>query len=520
MLHLRVGSPEEFASVHQFLRESGYTEPAICARLEIASIHQLVGQPDISFPTLAEDEPLALLIRIFLMSETASVATLDAMFQSPVVNALRSLGLLTEAAEPGWLRASMALYPAYGLYFVSDLWINVPGGASDMIADLVFPAIGPNTRDFCDILPQGPCEDFLELCSGTGVAALLAASNYASRSWAVDITERSTFCAEFGRRLNAIENVSVVRGDLYAPLDGRRFDRIVAHPPYVPALEPDKLYCDGGPDGQRIVQSIVQGVASHLNPGGRFHCLTMGIERKDLAFEQQVRQWLPSPRAEFDVIFFVHKTHSLAEFAHQNTISRRGDRKLVKRWIAHFESLGITSLALGEVVIRRVSAGDGGVTLRRVRGARSGRAEVEWLLRWQSFIERRDSEWMLDSRPALSPEAELCVKHRLRSGVLAPVQFTLQAEYPFSIECQTEPWMAIMLARCDGMNTIAAIFESCRKDRLIHPEAPIDEFVKLMWTLISGGFLVVEGFCPPQMAGKPLDSDRQSDAIHASVAHG
>jgi methylase of polypeptide subunit release factors len=73
---------------------------------------------------------------------------------------------------------------------------------------------------------------------GTGIAALVAAQKDAAHAWAFDITARATHFAEFNRRLNAIPNVTAAEGDLYAPAGGQTFDRIVAHPPYLPVYRP------------------------------------------------------------------------------------------------------------------------------------------------------------------------------------------------------------------------------------------------------------------------------------------
>jgi len=71
----------------------------------------------------------------------------------------------------------------------------------------------------------------------------------------------------------------VVEGNLFAPLDGERYELITANPPYVPSAElaelaPDirdfepRVALDGGSDGLDVVRAVVAGAASHLEPGG------------------------------------------------------------------------------------------------------------------------------------------------------------------------------------------------------------------------------------------------------------
>ena len=90
------------------------------------------------------------------------------------------------------------------------------------------------------------------------------------------------------------------RGDLYAPLADKRYDLIIANPPYVDAAgmaglprecraEP-KLAFDGGADGLDIVRRILDKARRHLTAEGGLLC---EIGRCRDALE------LAYPRAEF-----------------------------------------------------------------------------------------------------------------------------------------------------------------------------------------------------------------------------
>jgi release factor glutamine methyltransferase len=122
----------------------------------------------------------------------------------------------------------------------------------------------------------------LDLCTGTGAIALaLAHALPALRAWAVDLDERSVAAAaDNACRLNLADRVSVLPGDLFAPVaDLPPFDLITCNPPYVPAAEipnlmPEvrdhepRLALDGGPDGLDLVRHLLAEAPSHLRPGG------------------------------------------------------------------------------------------------------------------------------------------------------------------------------------------------------------------------------------------------------------
>lgn len=113
--------------------------------------------------------------------------------------------------------------------------------------------------------------EVLDLCTGSGVLAISAAR--AGRPvTAVDLSRRAVFAARLNARLNGVE-MTVLRGDLYAPVAGRRFDVILSNPPYIP-VPPGKRRqmgshaWDAGADGRLVLDPLCRGAAHHLKPGG------------------------------------------------------------------------------------------------------------------------------------------------------------------------------------------------------------------------------------------------------------
>lgn len=115
--------------------------------------------------------------------------------------------------------------------------------------------------------------DVLDLGTGTGAVALAAARSGARSVTAVDLSRRSVLAARLNARLHRAP-MTVHRGDLFAPVHGRRFGLVTANPPYVPA-ESDALprygmaRCwDAGPDGRALLDRICDAAPHHLVPGG------------------------------------------------------------------------------------------------------------------------------------------------------------------------------------------------------------------------------------------------------------
>jgi release factor glutamine methyltransferase len=124
----------------------------------------------------------------------------------------------------------------------------------------------------------------LDLCSGTGILGLTAA-RLGARVTAVDISRRAVACARLNARLNHLA-LEVLRGDLFEPVRGRRFDAIVSNPPYIPAPPGDAprgaaRAWDAGPDGRVFIDRICERAAEHLQPGGRVLLVQSSLARPE-----------------------------------------------------------------------------------------------------------------------------------------------------------------------------------------------------------------------------------------------
>jgi release factor glutamine methyltransferase len=113
----------------------------------------------------------------------------------------------------------------------------------------------------------------LDLCTGSGYLAIVAAQQGAREVFAIDVSRRAVLAARLNGRLNGVA-IQSRRGDLFEPIDGQSFDLIVSNPPYIPSIG-DKLPARGlaraweaGRDGRAILDRICDQAPKHLKPGG------------------------------------------------------------------------------------------------------------------------------------------------------------------------------------------------------------------------------------------------------------
>jgi ribosomal protein L3 glutamine methyltransferase len=182
----------------------------------------------------------------------------------------------------------------HGFRFRADARALVP---RSFIADLLFSPLFDGSGDaFALVDDPLAVESVLDLCTGGGSLAILAARAFpAAHIDAVDLSADALALAGENLADYGIEDrVALRQGDLFAPLEGRRYDLIITNPPYVDAETmaqlPDEFRAEpemalaGGDDGFDIVRRILSDARAHLTDGGGLLC-EIGLDREILETE-------------------------------------------------------------------------------------------------------------------------------------------------------------------------------------------------------------------------------------------
>jgi ribosomal protein L3 glutamine methyltransferase len=159
-------------------------------------------------------------------------------------------------------------------------------------------------------------ESVLDLCTGSGCLAILAAHHFPNAEVdAVDISRDALGVAARNVGDYGLEDrLTLHRGDLFGPIGDKRYDLIISNPPYVDAqgmadlprecrAEP-KLAFDGGVDGLDIVRRILDEARAHLTPRGGLLC-EIGRCRPQLedAYPELPLLWLDTEDSEGEVFW-------------------------------------------------------------------------------------------------------------------------------------------------------------------------------------------------------------------------
>jgi methylase of polypeptide subunit release factors len=496
----RIGSPDEFARLRELLVRSGFEEAPLCARAGVTSIQDFPRPDDrAAFKEITDAQ--SLFVRLFLDGEHVPWSVVRSMLAEGDVGTLESLGVVRSVADHDELcAATVSIYPLEELYIAADRRHEFDSTASFPPADVVYSPMTRETHRFLRLMPRESCETVLDLCAGTGVAALVAAATFARQATAVDVAERSARFIQFNASLNALSNVRVAQGDLYESVRGERFDLIVAHPPYVPAFETEYVFRDGGEDGESVTRRILAGLVEHLRPGGQFFCECMLTDRRDASLEHRIREMLGAASDEFDVVIVQGRSLQPLHFFADQARSGHMPFARLTAWNETLERLGIEQLVFSSLLLQRRGSERPVVTTRRALSPLTSAADLQWVLRWLVGTVRWDANEMrrlLASRPRTLPHTELRSRSSLRDGQWSVEECLLITLAPFAVEAACPNWYATLLQFCDGRMTAREHLQYLRDTHAVPDTAPEEVFAMMIRQLVDAGLIEIDEFRLP-----------------------
>lgn len=200
-----------------------------------------------------------------------------------------------------------------GVRFLVDERVIVP---RSHIGEILFSEyLGENGSSY---LPDPlSVESAVDICTGSGCLAVLAAKFFPNAEVdAVDLSADALEVAKLNVAEHAVEDqVTLYRGDLFAPLGKKKYDLIITNPPYVDheAMEgfPEEFRAepaiafDGGVDGLDIVRRLIAEAPEHLNPDGGMICeIGSGREILEEEFPDLDFLWLETAESQ-DAVFWI-----------------------------------------------------------------------------------------------------------------------------------------------------------------------------------------------------------------------
>ncbi|MGC5029693.1 DUF7059 domain-containing protein [Micromonospora sp. DT229] len=397
-------SPAGVDALRTALTNAGFTANGIATRLGSAATGG-VARNDFraALRATTDRDPLATLIRVFICEQTEPEAAVAAALAPLSIAEALEAGLVERHGEG--LRMGLDLEP-----YDDDWWVlaDVPASARPgrpLHAEHVL-GIGGATQTMIGAAVRRPVETALDLGTGSGVQALHL-STHARRVTATDVSRRALRFAATTAALNG-QDWELLRGDMVAPVAGRRFDLVVSNPPFVvgPGTT-THVYRDSGRVGDAIGAELAAAAPRLLTEGGTMQYLANWVHVTGEDWAERVTGWF----ADTGLDAWVIQREVADPMAYVNLwltdVGEVADPQRMADWLDWFDAHKVEAIGFGIVSLRRSGHDD---PVLRVEDLRQ---------RVQSPLGERIATWFdrQDWLRAQGTEGLLAARYRAAEGL-------------------------------------------------------------------------------------------------------
>jgi methylase of polypeptide subunit release factors len=339
---------------------------------------------------------------------------------------------------------------------------------------------------------RGDGERALDVGTGNGIQAILL-SRHAERVTATDLNARALEYAAFNAVLNGATNVETRHGSFFDPVEGERFDLLVANPPYVVSPESAYLFRDSGMRGDAVSEHVVRAAPAALEPGGFASLLiAWSLDPDDPA--ERPRAWLEGSGCD---AFLLHTSTDdpvqTATVWNRDLLDRPEDYSdALDRWLDYYRELGIEHLGYACLVLRKRRDGQDGwfVPQQLPRAAlRPAGAHVRRLFETHDQLAELDSgDALLDFRLRVVEDAIVTQDTRFTGGRWQSDSLTLRLERGLPFSAELDPPTARVVRGLDGSRTLREALAG-----VVEGSAPQEEGLALARQMLEAGFLELAG---------------------------
>ncbi|MFI7514804.1 methyltransferase [Micromonospora echinofusca] len=390
-------SPAGVEALRTALTRAGFTSNGIATRLGAQATGGVARNDFRAALRATEDrDPLGTLIRVFVCEQTEPEAAVAAALAPLSLDEALAGGLVERHGDG--LRMGVDLEP-YG----DDWWVlaDVPASARPgrpLHAEHVL-GIGGATQTLIGATVRRPVETALDLGTGSGVQALHLGT-HTGRVTATDLSARALRFAATTAALNG-QDWELLRGDLVAPVAGRRFDLVVSNPPFVvgPGTT-THVYRDSGRVGDAIGAELAAAAPGLLTEGGTMQYLANWVHVAGEDWAERVTGWFAGTGLDAWVI----QREVADPMAYVNLwltdVGEAADPRRMADWLDWFDAHKVEAVGFGIVSLRRSGHDDPVLRVEDLRQrvqAPLGDRVGAWFDR-QDWLRGRDTDGLLAAR--------------------------------------------------------------------------------------------------------------------------
>jgi len=486
---LNLPAPDDARRLREFFLEQNYTDAGLRAALagDYIPYERLVPR---LLALTAEPTLFNVLARCFMAGEPVDSSAARAVVPEAILKLLLDAGLLRPAADT--LAPQAMLAPFHGLLLATDPVRKVE---ARQLADPLL-SINPTTGWLYLFTLRQPFRSALDLGTGCGIQALAAAAG-SEHVVATDVNPRAAEFVAFNARLNGVQNLEYLAGDLFQPVANRRFDLIVSNPPFFITPSSELQFAENPLELDEFARRLVTEGARHLTEGGFLQMICEWVEVRGESWQERLRAWLADTGCDALAL----KTYSNDPVRYTEVrlpemvaASERNEAQF-RRWLDYFASRRVEAIHDGLIVLRRRSGRnwvrtDEGLTLP---SEPFGDAVLELFASQDLLSDPAGDAALLAARFKMSPHARLTRHSSYADGQwqTTPLELWLKQGLVAAAPLALEPAVEQFVRQFDGRRTLDELVAQLAAQVHARPEKVRQECLRVTRKLLERGFLLV-----------------------------
>lgn len=336
-------------------RSHGFTADGVAAHLGPAATDALHrGEPGAVRRLLNDGNALSRLIRFFILREPLSRARVEALLGRTALEGLIAAEAVAVDGEKVQLLIDVRPHVIAG----TDHWVFSDADAS-MTAHVPgpehVPGVGAASLSLLQACDLTDVDSVLDLGTGSGVLAL-GQLGCALSVTATDVHPRALDFAEATLAASG-SDAELLEGSWFEPVASRRFERIVANPPFVVgAGKIGHVYRDSGLELDGATAKVVEQAREHLVEGGTAIMLGAWAHTGGSDWRQRVASWLPDRGVDAWVLQrdVADPELYVGTWLRDESIDPRSEegRSRTEQWLEFFSRNEVTAIGFGFIALR------------------------------------------------------------------------------------------------------------------------------------------------------------------------
>jgi hypothetical protein len=486
---LKLLAPDESRRLREFFLEQDYTDAALRAALagDYIPYERLVPR------LLARTAELTLfhvLARWFILGVSVDRAAASAVVPEPILRLLLAAGLLSPAEET--FAPQVMLVPFQGLLLATDCTRKVE--AHQQPDPLL--SINPTTLWLYLFTVRRPFRSTLDLGTGCGVQALAAAA-HSQQVVGTDLNPRAPEFVAFNARLNGVANLEYLAGDLFQPVEGRRFDLIVSNPPFFITPSSRLQFAENPLELDEFARRLVTEGARHLEEGGWLQMICEWVEVRGQSWQERLREWFADTGCDaWALKIYSNDPVRYTELRMpEMVLASERDEAQFRKWVDYYSSRKVEAIHDGLIALCRRSRSNW-VRIDEVAALPDepfGNAVVEVFASQDLLSSAAGDEALLAARFKVSPHARLS-RHAYYADSTwqsTPLELWLKKGLTSAAPLALEPAVEEFIKQFDGRRTLDELIAQLAARVNARPEQVRQECLRVTRKLLERGFLLI-----------------------------